>query len=134
MKVLKKLTWLLLMGFVLFVSNGCKKVLNELNRSNIASDYFQTPGGVDAAVIATYSNLRNWYCQEGMCYNTMLGTDEHVPGFGTGAPQFHNYTIQTNDQNIQAFWDWSYRSINNCNGVLEFASQAGISAADQARL
>jgi hypothetical protein len=134
MKVLNKLTWLLLIGFVLFTGNSCKKVLNEVNRSNIAPDYFKTPGGIDAAVIATYSNLRNWYCQENMCYNTMLGTDEHVPGFGTGSPQFHNYTIQTNDGNIQSIWDWSYRSINNCNGVLEFASQAGISAADQTRL
>jgi hypothetical protein len=134
MKLLHKLTWLLLIGFVLFAGNGCKKVINEVNRSNIASDYFQTPGGIDAAVIGAYSNLRNWYCQEGMCYNTMLGTDEHIPGFGTGSPQFHNYTIQTNDGNVQAIWDWSYRSINNCNGVLEFASSAGITAAEQTKL
>jgi hypothetical protein len=134
MKVLNKLTWLFLIGFVLFTGNSCKKVLNEVNRSNIAPDYFKTPGGIDAAVIATYSNLRNWYCQENMCYNTMLGTDEHVPGFGTGSPQFHTYTIQTNDGNVQSIWDWSYRSINNCNGVLQFASQAGIPVADQTRL
>jgi hypothetical protein len=134
MKVLNKLTWLLLIGFILFTGNSCKKVLTEVNRSNIAPDYFKTPGGIDAAVIATYSNLRNWYCQEGMCYNTMLGTDENIPGFGTAASQFHTYTIQTNDGNVQAVWDWSYRSINNCNGVLEFASQAGLSAADQTKL
>lgn len=134
MKVLNKICWLLLIGFALFTGYSCKKVLTEVNRSNIAPDYFKTPGGIDAAVIATYSNLRNWYCQEGMCYNTMLGTDEHITGFGTGAPQFHNYTIQTNDGNVQAIWDWSYRSINNCNGVLEFASQTGLSAAEQTRL
>ena len=70
-----------MIGLVVFVSNGCQKVIHEVNRSNIAPDYFKTPGGIDAAVIATYSNLRNWYCQEGMLYNTSLGTDEHVPGF-----------------------------------------------------
>ena len=134
MKVINKLTWLLLIGFILFTGNSCKRVLTEVNRSNIAPDYFKTPGGIDAAVIATYSNLRNWYCQENMCYNTMLGTDENITGFGTSSPQFQNYTIQTNDGNVQAVWDWSYRSINNCNGVLQFASQAGLSAADQTRL
>jgi starch-binding outer membrane protein, SusD/RagB family len=133
MKVLNKLTWLFLTGFVLCTGVGCKKVINEVNRSNIAPDYFKTPGGVDAAVIAMYSNLRNWYGQEGMALNTMIGTDEHVAGFGTTG-NFHTYTLLTNDGAIQSIWDWSYRSINNANGVLEFAPIAGISAAEQTKL
>ena len=36
--------------------------------------------------------------------------------------------------NVQGVWNNSYTSINNCNGVLEFASQAGIPVADQTRL
>ena len=43
-------------------------------------------------------------------------------------------SIQTNDGNVQGVWNNSYTSINNCNGVLEFASQAGIPVADQTRL
>ena len=133
MKALSKIIVFLLISSMLVTTNGCKKVLDEQNRSNILPDYFKTPGGVDAAVVGSYSNIRNWYCQEGMCFNTMIGTDEHVSGFGTTG-NFHTYTLQTGDGAIQSIWDWSYRSINNCNGVLEFAPTAGLSAAEQQKL
>jgi hypothetical protein len=119
--------------FSVFLTTGCKRVLEETNRSNILPDYFTTPGGIDAAIIGAYSNLRNWYCQEGMCYNSMIGTDEHIPGFGTSG-NFHTYTVQTGDGSVQSIWDWSYRSINSCNGVLENVTKAGLSAADQVRV
>ena len=133
MKNFFKITLFALLSSVLFTTS-CSKVLEETNRSNILPDYFETPGGVDAAVIGAYSNIRNWYCQEGMCYNTMLGTDEHLTGFGTGSPQFATYTIQTGDGNIQSIWDWSYRSINNCNSVLEKLPTVTLPAADKTRL
>jgi len=133
MKNFFKITLFALLSSVL-LTTSCSKVLEETNRSNILPDYFETPGGVDAAVIGAYSNIRNWYCQEGMCYNTMLGTDEHLTGFGTGSPQFATYTIQTGDGNIQSIWDWSYRSINNCNSVLEKLPTVTLPAADKTRL
>jgi len=133
MKNFFKITLFALLSSVLFTTS-CSKVLEETNRSNILPDYFSTPGGLDAAVIGAYSNIRNWYCQEGMCYNTMLGTDEHLTGFGTGSPQFATYTIQTGDGNIQSIWDWSYRSINSCNGVLENLTTVNLPAADKTRL
>jgi len=133
MKNFFKITLFALLSSVLFTTS-CSKVLEETNRSNILPDYFETPGGVDAAIIGAYSNIRNWYCQEGMCYNTMLGTDEHLTGFGTGSPQFATYTIQTGDGNIQSIWDWSYRSINNCNSVLEKLPTVTLPAADKTRL
>jgi starch-binding outer membrane protein, SusD/RagB family len=132
MKGLNKITLFVFISAILMIA-GCKKVLDETNRSNILPDYFSTPGGVDAAVIGAYSNIRNWYCQEGMCFNTMIGTDEHIAGFGTTG-NFHTYTLQTGDGAVQSIWDWSYRSINNCNGVLEFAPTTGISAAEQLKL
>ncbi len=132
MKGLNKITLFFLTG-AMFITISCGRVLDESNRSNIQPDYFKTPGGIDAAVIGAYSNIRNWYCQEGMCYNSMIGTDEHIPGFGTSG-NFHTYTLQTSDGAIQSIWDWSYRSINSCNGVIEFASQAGVSQADATRL
>lgn len=132
MKALSKIKSFLIIGVLLFAV-GCKKVLKESNRSNILPDYFSTPGGVDAAVIGAYSNIRNWYCQEGMCFNSMIGTDEHIAGFGTTG-NFHTYTLQTGDGAIQSIWDQSYRSINNCNAVLQFAPGAGLTAAEQQKL
>ena len=132
MKVLFKISCFVVISSLLFTAS-CSRVLDEQNRSNIQPDYFKTPGGIDAAVIGAYSNIRNWYCQEGMCFNSMIGTDEHIAGFGTSG-NFHTYTLQTGDGAIQSIWDWSYRSINNCNGVIELASQAGISAAEATKL
>ncbi|MGZ8556705.1 MAG: RagB/SusD family nutrient uptake outer membrane protein [Chitinophagaceae bacterium] len=132
MKILSNITGIVLIS-MMAVAPGCKKILEEQNRSNILPDYFSTPGGVDAAVIGSYSNIRNWYCQEGMCFNTMIGTDEHISGFGTTG-NFHTYTVQPGDGAIQSIWDWSYRSINNCNAVLEFGPQAGVSAAELKKL
>jgi hypothetical protein len=132
MKIVKIIACALLL---ILPGAGCKKVLDESNRSNIAPDYFKTAGGIDGAVIGMYSNLRNWYGLEPMAYNTMLGTDEHLTGANNSAgPQFQTYTIQTNDANVYTVWEWAYRSINNANGVLEFAPTAGLSAADQTRL
>jgi len=133
MKNFFKISLFALLSSVLMITS-CSKVLEETNRSNILPDYFGTPGGLDAAIIGAYSNIRNWYCQEGMCYNTMLGTDEHLTGFGTGSPQFATYTIQTGDGNVQSIWDWSYRSINSCNGVLENLPNVALSAAEKTRL
>jgi starch-binding outer membrane protein, SusD/RagB family len=132
MKILNKIAGFVMICSLLF-SNGCSKILEEQNRSNILPDYFKTTGGIDAAIIGAYSNIRNWYCQEGMCYNTMIGTDEHLSGFGTSG-NFHTYTLQTSDGAIQSIWDWSYRSINSCNGVLENVASVGLSAADQTRI
>jgi hypothetical protein len=132
MKNFFKISLFAFLSSVLMIT-GCSKVLEETNRSNILPDYFNTPGGIDAALVGAYSNIRNWYCQEGMCYNTMIGTDEHVAGFGTSG-NFHTYTIQTGDGAIQSIWDWSYRSINSCNAVLENIGNAGLSAAEQARI
>lgn len=133
MKNFFKLSLFALLSSVL-LTTSCNKVLEETNRSNISPEDFATPGGIDAAVAGAYSNIRNWYCQEGMCYNTMLGTDEHLTGFGTGSPQFATYTIQTGDGNVQSIWDWSYRSINSCNGVLENLPSLSIPTADKTRL
>ena len=133
MKNFFKLSLFALLSSIL-LTTSCSKVLEETNRSNISPEDFTTPGGIDAAVAGAYSNIRNWYCQEGMCYNTMLGTDEHLTGFGTGSPQFATYTIQTGDGNIQSIWDWSYRSINSCNGVLENIATVNLPAADKTRL
>jgi hypothetical protein len=133
MKNFFKISLFALLSSIL-LTTSCSKVLEETNRSNISPEDFKSPGGIEAAVAGAYSNIRNWYCQEGMCYNTMLGTDEHLTGFGTGAPQFSTYTIQTGDGNVQSIWDWSYRSINSCNGVLENLPTITLAAADKTRL
>ena len=132
MKNLIKIAGLTLLSF-LFITTGCKKVLNEVNRSGITPNFFQTAGGLEAAMAGAYSNIRNLYTTEATCYMTMTGTDDGVRGFGTST-NLITYTIQTDDGNVSPLWDIAYQVINSCNGVIEFAPNSPAPAADKQRL
>jgi len=132
MKTFNKIAILSLAGFML-LNSGCKKALEETNRSNITPEFFATAGGLDAGVIAAYSIIRWIYTTEGGAYLTMIGTDDAVRGFGTSS-NFSTYTVQTNEGSSASLWNNGYQAINNCNGVLEFGLTSPLSAADKQRL
>ena len=133
MKLINKIAILVLAGFMLMATNGCKRVIEEQNRSQILPDYFKTDGGVEAAMAGAYSHIRNLYNTEGTAYLTMTGTDDAVRGFGTST-NLITYTQQTDDGNVAGFWNVCYEGINNCNGVIEFAPNTNILAANKQRL
>lgn len=132
MKSFNKIVVLALFA-TLLITPGCKKVLEEKNRSNITPEFFATAGGLDAGVIAAYSIIRWIYTTEGGVYITSIGTDDAVRGFGTSS-NLSTYTIQTNEGSTASLWNNAYQAINNCNGVLEFGAAAPVSAADKVRL
>ena len=124
MKYISKIIW----GsftLLLFISLGCKKVLEEKNKSNITPAIFSTPLGLQAGLGAAYSNLRFLYGQEAHLYNTEAGVDEIQRGDGASTQMFF-YNIQTTEGNTQALWDQSYVSINTLNGVIELAPTADL--------
>jgi expansin (peptidoglycan-binding protein) len=104
MKLINKIAIVILAGFTLMAANGCKKVIEEQNRSQILPDYFKTDGGVEAAMAGAYSHIRNLYNTEGTAYLTMTGTDDAVKGFGTST-NLITYTQQTDDGNVAGFWN-----------------------------
>ena len=65
-----------LSGFMLVAAVGCKKIIEEQNRSQILPDYFKSDGGVEAAMAGAYSHIRNLYNTEGTAYLSMTGTDD----------------------------------------------------------
>src|SRR5215203_1775852 len=133
MKLFNKIVGMVFTGFILVTTSGCKKVIEEQNRSNILPDYFKTDGGVEAAMAGAYSHIRNLYNTEGTAYLTMTGTDDAVRGFGTST-NLISYTHQTDDGNVAGMWNVCYEGINNCNGVLEFAPASGLAPAVKQRL
>src|SRR5688500_16790830 len=133
MKLFNKITLITLTGFLLVSGIGCKRIIEEQNRSQILPDYFKTDGGVEAAMAGAYSHIRNLYNTEGTAYLTMTGTDDAVRGFGTST-NLINYTHQTDDGNVAGLWNVCYEGINNCNGVIEFAPNTTLSAAIKQRL
>ena len=58
---------------------GCVD-LTEHPVTGVASDYFTTPAGANAAVIGTYAQLRGIYGGEQEIRTTMVGTDSWEKG------------------------------------------------------
>lgn len=132
MKSISKITCLSFILLVLF-SLGCKKVLDEKNKSNITPEIFSTPLGLQAGLGAAYSNLRFLFGQEPQLYSSEAGVDEIRRGDGASTQMFF-YNIQTTEGNTQALWDQAYISINTLNGVIELGATADLPADSKAKL
>ena len=117
---------------LLFTSQSCKDVLDEVVVSGIGNDYINTPKGFQDAVNAAYSSLRNYYgTQQGLTL-TEYGTDIYATGADGGYKGFHFYDAQLNPNvdYIANIWDEMYRGINTCNAVIERSAKvAGVSEA-----
>ena len=117
---------------LLFMSQSCKDVLDEVVVSGIGNDYINTPKGFQDACNAAYSSLRNYYgTQQGLTF-TEYGTDIYATGADGGYKGFHFYDAQLNPtvDYIANIWDEMYRGINTCNAVIERSAKvAGVSDA-----
>lgn len=123
----KKILVLLSVG-CLFFNQGCDRILDEQERSSLSPEYFKTPEGIQAGVVAAYSLMRFLWGTEGFSYSTSAGTDEMLRGDGSSSNLF-TYGILTSEGTAQAIWDISYQAINNCNGVIELGPAANMPAA-----
>ena len=114
---------LLTAGTLLLSTTGCQDVLQEEVISRIGNDYVSTPAGLNDAVEASYSTLRNWYGTERGNNLTIFGTDTYMNG-ADGSWKFMNtYTAQFDPTTgiLREFWDEMYRGINTTNAVIERA-------------
>ena len=108
---------------LLFFSQSCKDVLDEVVVSGIGNDYINTPKGFQDASNAAYASLRAFYTtQPGLTF-TEYGTDLYATGADGGYKGFHFYDAQLNPNvdYLAGIWDELYRGINTCNAVIERA-------------
>ena len=120
---LKKSITTLSMLALLFFSQSCKDVLDEVVVSGIGNDYINTPKGFQDASNAAYASLRAFYTtQPGLTF-TEYGTDLYATGADGGYKGFHFYDAQLNPNvdYLAGIWDELYRGINTCNAVIERA-------------
>lgn len=120
----------------LLTGQACQDALQEDVISQVGSDYLNTPKGLDDAVSAAYSTMREWYGTERGNNFTEFGTDIYTNG-ADGSWKFMNtYTNQfdSNNGHARELWDEFYRGINTCNAVIERAPEiTGISEAVKAQ-
>ena len=112
--------------------------LDEHPVTGVASDYFQTAAGANAAVTGTYSQLRAFYGGEAEVLMRMLGTDSWEKGEQLTANAFWNdYTAQLtpsigNIGGVDALlggWQAAYSAVNAANTAIKAIGDAqGIDA------
>ena len=94
--------------------------LKEVPISGITDKYYSTPEGFDAAVSASYEELRNWYGNERGLTLTVFGTDEFTKGADGSHKAINDYTSVLNGDEtfFRDTWRGFYRAINTANTAI----------------
>lgn len=117
----------------LFLSS-CSDLLDEQPRSIYTPDYFKTEQGVIGGLTSLYAHLRYIYGQS-YYYNTCeTGTDEAT--YAQSADENFKVMdasgqgdITSTNSRADVLWDAAFPNINTASGIIENASQVGISNA-----
>ena len=120
--MLKKIKSILMVFALIALSTqSCKDFLDEELISNVsANEYYKTAKGIEDAVDATYSFLREVYSNERAYTLTVFGTDTHTNGADGGFKGFNRYDNELNSgvSILQEQWTFLYQGINQANAVL----------------
>jgi len=120
-------------GLVMATAISCKDFLDEKLISNVsASSYYTTAAGLEDAVDATYSFLRQIHSEERAYSLSVFGTDTHTNGADGGWKGFNYYdnSLNAGAGILNESWGFLYQGINQANAVLGRSEQvAGISDA-----
>lgn len=126
-----------LVALLLTGGQSCQSVLEEKVISQIGNDYINSFAGLNDAVEAGYSIMREWYGTERGNNLTIFGTDTYMNG-ADGSWKFMNtYEAQFDSRtgHLQELWDQFYRGINTCNAILERGPKiTGLTTTDAATL
>ena len=101
---------------------GCVNLDEDLI-SGVSSQYYSTPDGLNAAVVASYSQLRGFYGREQLLSLTQVGTDTWMAADQSGSnnKDFDNYGGGLNPTlaPLANTWNPAYQAINTLNAALE---------------
>jgi hypothetical protein len=111
---------------------GCTS-LDEKLITGVSSQYYATPDGLNSAVIASYSQLRNFYGREQLLSLTQVGTDTWMAADQSASnnKDFDSYGggLNSTDAPLANTWNPAYQAINTLNAALDRGpNTAGISA------
>lgn len=109
------------LAFVALSVQSCSDYLDEKLVSGVsAGSYYTTTAGLEDAVDATYSFLREIYSNERAYSITVFGTDTHTNGADGGYKGFNFYdnTLNAGVDILQQQWTFLYQGINQANAVM----------------
>ena len=107
----------LVIGFVACTS------LDEKLITGVSSYYYETPDGLNSAVVASYSQLRNFYGREQLLSLTQVGTDTWMAADQSGSnnKNFDSYDggLNSTVSPLANTWNPAYQAINTLNTALD---------------
>lgn len=109
------------MALIALTAQSCSDFLDESLVSDVsAGSYYTTAAGLEDAVDATYSFLREIHSNERAYMLTVFGTDTHTNGADGGYKSFNFYDNGLNPavNILDQQWTFLYRGINQANAVL----------------
>jgi starch-binding outer membrane protein, SusD/RagB family len=127
----------LLLGVVVTMATGCKKILEETPRTSFTPDFFKTADGLQGGVTGIYSSFRGHWGSQIFLQLFNSGTDESMKGAAADVQHWFTYNnpvIKSNTNDYAGFWNSMFLDINTANGVLEFGGSANIPAATKTLL
>lgn len=111
---------------IMFGTISCKDFLDEKLVSGVsAGSYYTTVAGLEDAVDATYSFLREIHSNERAYSLSIFGTDTHTNGADGGYKSFNYYDngLNASVDILEQQWIFLYKGINQANAVLNRSEQ-----------
>lgn len=126
----------LLLSIIAF--SGCNDKLDEEIRTVISPEFFATPEGIEYGLNSAYAILRELYgAEDGMPGLTIAGTDEFRHNNDAGVVEAvikYNSSFTPSHASVNRIWRWCYMGINTCSGVIDYGTEADISAGEKKRI
>lgn len=122
------------MAVIFVLSAGCNKILDEQPRSIYEPGFFKTEKGVYGGLTSMYAHLRYIYGQSYYYNTTLTGTDE-VTWAQSADGNFKDMDlsgvgqITPSSSRADVLWGAAFSNINTASGIIENASEVGISNA-----
>ena len=119
MKITKSIV--VALALIGFSAQSCQDFLDETLVSQVsAASYYTTAAGLEDAVDATYTFLREINSEERAYMLSIFGTDTHTNGADGGWKSFNYYDngLNASTQILLDQWTFCYRGINQANAVI----------------
>lgn len=125
---------LIAVAVICMLSPSCKKILEEQPRSLYEPGFFKTEKGIKGGITSMYAHLRYIYGQAYYYNATLTGTDE-VTYAQSADGNFKDMDlsgvgeITPSSSRADVLWGAALSNINTASGIIENASEVGVSDA-----
>jgi starch-binding outer membrane protein, SusD/RagB family len=97
--------------------------LDEKLVTGVSSEYYETPDGLNSAVVASYAQLRNYYGREQLLSLTQVGTDTWMDADQAASQNrefgAYNGGLNSTVAPLANTWAPAYQAINTLNAALD---------------